>query len=291
VVLPGFLWLTDLLLLARGGGWKKAVWDSLRRALPFFVLGAGYLVLWQAMFRAELGAYALTPSLSGIAGNYGSLLYNLFYGHRRLVFGIAYLIILAAGWRALVRGATAEVGAWGAASALLAFAPFCIIEGFAPRFSYSSAMGWAAWMGVCLTGPWTCGHSRRGHSQKIKAVVLVMGLGMAGFYVVEVRKAIADWSAAGEIAARVLHTVKNLHPQLQPDTILIFHQMPRTHGRALVFPTGLPEAIEGQYGHRVEVRELDEPGLQPSAPHPGPEQRTVLRFRYDSALGTIVEIS
>ena len=255
VVLPAILLAGDWLFLSAGTGLARFR-DSLRATLPFWIAAAGYLCLWQVMFSGELGAYDLALHPFSVVENYGRLLYTLFYGHRRAVWGVAYAMLFFLGIRAF-SPKLRSIALLGAFVIVVAYVPFSVINGFASRFGYTSALGFALMMSTCLLAGWRIGGRQR-------VATICLGIMLAGYHMAEVRKLISEWKAAGEIAASIPAALRKIHPELPPGAMLLFKDVPVMHGRAMVYPTGLEAAVQRQYAVPIRVRtkpdEIDSPG-------------------------------
>lgn len=243
VVLPLLVGAAEAFFFARG---RQR--EALRFTWPFLGVAVGYVLLWWLIFRGSLGAYGLASDAGEAVNNYGRLLYSLFFGHRRLLLAAAYLVVFLGGltrvraWR--------STAAFGAALLTLAFLPFAVLDGFAHRFGYASAAGFA----ILLAGgvSWTI---RLGGLAARTAAVLSTTL-IVGYYVVEVRRILAEWVFAGEIGARLPLAVRRAQPDLPEGAVVMIRGAPEMHRRAVVFPTGLEAAIEQQYGKRLSVRKV-----------------------------------
>ncbi len=195
VILPVLFLNADFLFLAQGSPAAR-LRTALRSTSLFWAITVGYLCLWQIMFSARLGAYDLAVSPVGIAQNYGRLLYTLFYGHRRVAYGLAYVLVFALCHQTLLR--RRRVTALALLLILVSFVPFSVINGFADRFGYMSAFGFALVLATCLVGAW-----REATRSRRNAVLALAGL-LGVFYVVEIRKILRDWNAGGATAARIV---------------------------------------------------------------------------------------
>ena len=257
VILPVLFLGADFLFLAQGSRAAR-LRTALRGTSLFWVIAAGYLCLWQIMFSARTGGYDLTISLVGIAQNYGSLLYRLSYGHRRVAYGLAYVLVLALCHKTLLR--RRRVTAFALLLILVSFVPYSVISGFADRFGYLSAFGFALLLATCFVGAW-----RDATRLRRNAVLAMAGL-LCVFYIVEIRKSLRDWNAAGAIAARIVDDVQKQYTSLPPGSVIVLKNVPKMHGRALVFPTGLEAAIQRRYSTPVSVRRYEEHTGDPSSP-------------------------
>jgi hypothetical protein len=246
IVLPVVLLAVELLFF-REGRPAASIRGATLATSPYWAAAGAYVLLWHVLFSDGVRGYDLAATASGVLDNYGRLLYSLFYGHRRLAYGAAYVLLFALCARLLARQRrTAALACVMIAAGYLPFAP---INGFAHRFAYFSGMGFALLVSLCVisairsTGRW-----RR---LSVAAAALVICV----FYSLEVRKILREWRAAGELAARIPETVRKLHPQPEEGSVLVFRNVPRMYGRAMVYPTGLEEAIQRQYPVKVHVRE------------------------------------
>ncbi|HET8547615.1 MAG TPA: hypothetical protein VFL57_06420 [Bryobacteraceae bacterium] len=134
-----------------------------------------------------------------------------------------------------------------------------------------SGLGFSVLLALAVVAALRSGNAAR----RVAACCIAAVLGV--FYiVVEVRKILGEWQAAGRIAARVPQVVRSLRPQVPGGALLVFSGVPRMHGRAHLYPTGFEHAIQREHGVRVRVRQLEnEPDLPES-----PEFSTAYRFEY-----------
>ncbi|HET8550684.1 MAG TPA: hypothetical protein VFL57_21900, partial [Bryobacteraceae bacterium] len=228
------------------GAWISRLRDALRRTLPFWVCLFAYFVLWQIMFSDGVSGYDFAATAGALLDNYGRLLYTLFYGHRRVLFGIAYIVLLCLCARLLLRELRLAIIA--CLLIFIGFLPFVTINGFAHRFGYFSSMGFSLLLGLCFVS------AIRSAGQRTRVAVAATALVICGFYAVEDRKIVREWKVAGQIAAQIPQTVRKLHPVPREGSILILRNVPRMYGRAMVYPTGLEEAVRRQYPVKVFVR-------------------------------------
>jgi hypothetical protein len=248
VILPALFFAVEFLFVCSESLRARAI-AAARVALPYLAITAVYVGLWQLTFAGELGAYDLARSPLGALENYGRLVYTLFYGHRRVAFAIAYTVVLAFGWRSLWTRYRSASGL-GAAIVLISFAPYCVINGFAPRFGYLSALGFALILAACVVGSWR-------DLGKARWAVAACTVLLCGFYMVEMRKLLFEWTAAGRLAAAIQDKVRSHYPTLPEGAVLRFRNVPKMYRRAMVFPTGLEVAIQRLYDVPVLVRDYD----------------------------------
>ncbi len=238
-----------LVLAAEACFFARRRWhDMLRFASPFALVTAAYVVLWWLIFRGSVGAYAFAGDAGEVAENYGRLLYSLFFGHRRLLLALAYAVI--------VLGAFVRLRAWRSSAAfgfaflVIAYLPFAVLDGFAHRFAYMSAAGFATLLAGAIVSAARLGRPAA------RTAILAAAVLVSGYYLVTVRRILAEWIAAGEIAARLTRAVRHLQPDLPEGAVVMMRGVPAMHGRAMVFPTGLEVAVEQQYGKRLNVRKV-----------------------------------
>lgn len=244
VVLPLLVLATEACFFTH----RRRLRDTFRFTSPFALVAGVYVGVWWLIFRGSVGAYALAGGVHEAVENFGRLLYSLFFGHRRVLVGAAYaLIALSAVSRLRTWRATA---AFGSAFLLIAYLPFTLLDGFAHRFGYISAAGFATF----LAGAILC-TVRLGRPAARTAVLTAAAL-LSGYYSLEVRRILAEWIAAGEIAARLPSALQSLQPHLPEGAVVMIRGVPAMHGRAMVFPTGLEVAIEQQYGKRLNVQKV-----------------------------------
>jgi len=96
------------------------------------------------------------------------------------------------------------------------------------------------------------------------------------FNVAQVRKLLAHWNAAGELAAGIPRALKQRYSELPEDAVLVFKGIPHMYGQAVVFPTSLDAAIQREYRVRLHVRKAEESTRE----HPRGVGGYVLRFEY-----------
>ncbi len=248
VILPALLFGVEFLFFG-SGPLRGRFGPSLRQTAAFWILAAGYVGWWQITFSGSLGAYDLSLAPRAILGNYGRLLSALFYGHRSWVFALAYLVLLALCYRPL--RARLRLAAFAAGLLIVSFVPYCFTHGFAYRFGYLSALGLTILFAAGLVGNLRSGQRPR----QITAACL--GILLSASYVVEDRKILTEWAAAGTICAHIPQAVRKQHPNFPARTVLVFTGIPHQYGRAYVFPTGLDAAIQRQYSTPVVVRQAE----------------------------------
>jgi hypothetical protein len=249
IVLPLIVLVIELLFLSEGT-LRQRLAASLRAGAPFGILGLAYVAVWHTAFSGSVGGYDLADGVAGAAANYGRLWYTLFFGHRRLAFGIAYALLLAAGLARL--RAWRSTAAFGVAVIVIGFVPFAVISGFAHRFAYVSAAGFAVLLAGCITA------GARGDRRFWRAASVTLAVVIGSYYLTEVRRALADWVRAGEIAGGIPRLLREAQPDLPDGTLLLVRGVPHMHGRAMVFPTGLEAAVQREYRKLVYVREANE---------------------------------
>jgi hypothetical protein len=244
VALPLLVLAAEACFFAGG----RRLHDTLRFTWPFAAVTGAYVALWWLMFRGSVGAYAFAGGVGEVVENYGRLMHSLFFGHRRLLLAAAYAVI---GLSALARlRSWRPAAAFGCAFLAIAYLPFAALDGFAHRFGYTSAAGFA----TLLAGAILC-TIRLGRPAARTAVVVAAVL-LSGYYLVEVRRIVAEWIGAGTIAAQLPGALRDLQPHLPEGAVVMIRGVPAMHGRAMVFPTGLEVAIEQRYGKRLNVRNV-----------------------------------
>jgi hypothetical protein len=247
VVLPILLLGVEVLFFPTGSP-TSCVRNALRRTLPFWILLGAYIGLWHVLFSDGITGYDLRTHPTAVLENYARLLYTLFYGHRRLAFGIAYLLLIVLCAPLIMRQRRLLIMA--GILVIVGFLPFTAIHGFAHRFAYFSAMGFALLVGLCLTSV-----IRSAGTPAARLTVAALGVVLCGFYAVEIRKIQGEWKVAGDLAARIPQAVRRLYPEPEEGMLLIFRNVPRMYGRAMVYPTGLGLAVQREFPVKVHVRQ------------------------------------
>ena len=250
VVLPGILFGLEAWMLATPGEkFRARAGRSLLRILPYTIVLALYLAGWALLFRGEVGLYDLSITAGNLAGNYYSLLYRLFHDHQHLA-GVLYFILVLLMLR-LPRERRA-LALFSLLLILVSYLPYAIIRGFASRFAYGSAIGYA----LLVTLPLAAGLPRRtaaparfprGFAGTAAALVLAV---LIPYYALELRGRIADWKTAGEIADCIPREIKTRYPDLRDGTALVLARIPRMYGHAYLYPLGLGAAIRRHYPGR-----------------------------------------
>ncbi len=223
VTVPVLLFGTDLLFFTSGPLLSRTS-KAMRATAPFWAVAIAYIVLWQLLFAGRIGAYELAASPIGALENYGRLVYTLFYGHRRVVFGIAYAVLFGLCFRVLL--SRARLTAFSIMLVIVSFIPFCIIDGFASRFAYPSALGFSTILAMCIV------HASTLTSRTPRLAVMLIAILLCGYYAVEDRKILAEWNVAGQIAQRIPEIVHHRYPTLPPGTILVFRDIPTVYRRS-----------------------------------------------------------
>jgi hypothetical protein len=248
VILPILLFAVELIFFTSGSLRLRLV-SSVRATVSFWILLAGYLAFWWIMFSGSIGGYDLSLRPVAILENYARLLSTLFYGGKHVAFGLAYVALLVSSYRIL--RAQRLLTAIAIVVILIAFLPYCFMNGFAYRFGYFSALGISILLAVCIVG------SIRGTGRWRHAIGICAGVLFCAYYAVQDRNILSDWTTAGEIAARIPQSLRELHPNLPERAVLVFTGIPRVQGKASVFPTGLDAAIQNEYPVKVLVQQYD----------------------------------
>jgi hypothetical protein len=254
VIFPGIIFGLELFVFGRPG---KDMWCRLRtaaaKALPYAIILVIYLAWWAWLFNGEVGQYELAFGLGNLWGNYSSLLYQLFYGHQHLA-GVLYFALLLL---ALLLPRDRLPLVWFSILwMVVSFLPFVIIAGFASRFAYASAIGYALLIALMLSA---CTSQKQSGSMPALRFIplqapMMIFLTMAAYYAVNLQTRIFDWKTAGEIAAAIPRQIKARHPDLPEGSTLVLAGIPRMFGHAYVYPIGLRSAIERSYpGRRLQV--------------------------------------
>ena len=259
IVLPGILIGLELLHFGRP---IPGVWRRLRtgmiRVMPFVVVLVVYLAWWLILFRGALGQYDLSYRAGNLLGNCYRLLYQLFHDHQYLSGALYFFILLFA---LLLPRERRPLVWFSLLFTSLCFLPFVIITGFASRFAYASAIGYAFLIALLLSA----GASRPGSAlisrarPILPALALMIFVPLLAHYTVDLRARIAEWRMAGAIADAIPRQVKTRYPDLPDGSTLVLSGIPRAHGHAHVYPLGLQPSIERFYPGR-KLRILYGPG-------------------------------
>jgi hypothetical protein len=159
------------------------------------------------------------------------------------------------------------LSALGAIFLIVSFVPYSFIEGFAHRFGYLSALGFAILIAVCLAENLRASSARR-------AAVSCLAVSLFVFNIAQTRKLLGQWTAAGEVAASIPRALKERYPELPEGAVLVFRGIPHMHGQAFVFPTGLDSAIQREYPVALQIHTSDGTA---AGTHDG---RRILQFEY-----------
>jgi hypothetical protein len=284
VVFPGLLIALEFIIFEqRDQGW----WMRLRTAfiktrwhiLALFI----YLAWWIYLFRGETGQYNESFALGSMLHNYYSLLYQLFHGNAHLAgalyFGLLFTVFLMQRDRRLL-------AAFSLLFLLVAFIPFILSTGFAPRFAYASSIGYATLVALMIHACAALKNARAG----VVLAGLVFAV-FAGYYAIAVRTRLSDWEAAGRIADAIPRQVKTMHPNLPSGATLMLSHIPQMYGHAYVYPLGLEAAIKHYYPDS-DLRFVYGPGEMNSiVPNAKPQASPVFYFNYDAAGGRLEEIT
>jgi hypothetical protein len=255
VIFPGVVFILELFIFARQ---SKNAWSRLRtaaaKAFPYTIILVIYLAWWALLFRGEVGKYELSFGLGNLWGNYYSLLYQLFYGNQHLA-GVLYFVLLLLSL--LLPRDRFPLMWFSVLWMVLSFLPFVFIAGFASRFAYASAIGYALLIAVMLSA---CTFQEKTGSMPALRfiplpVAIMIFLTLAAYYASDLRSRISEWKTAGEIADAIPRQIRTRHPDLPDDSTLVLAGIPRMFGHAYVYPlVGLKSAIERSYpGRRLQV--------------------------------------
>jgi hypothetical protein len=185
----------------------------------------GFLAWWAILFHGSVGQYDLSYATGSIFRNYYSLLYQLLHGHSHLA-GLLYFALLVFAF--LLPREHRPLARFSILYMLIAFLPFVIIEGFARRFAYASAAGYAALIALLIYAcairkPAAAGSAIRLIPQPLAALIFIA---LAGYYAVDLRARISDWKTAGEIADSIPRQIKALYPDLPDGSKLVLARIP-----------------------------------------------------------------
>jgi len=250
VILPGILVGLEFFLFAPPAqGVRERLGTAVIRTLPYTVVLMTYLAWWMLLFRGKVGQYALSYSAGNLLKNYYSLLYHLFHGNAHLA-GILYFILVLLGL--LLPRERRSMVWFSFLFVLIAFVPFAIITGFAGRFAYASAIGYASLIALLLSA--CTFQTKTGSLPTLRFVPLpltaVIFFVLATYYAVELRARISEWKTAGVIADSIPRQLKAHLPDLRDGSTLILARIPKMYGHAYVYPSGLESSIERFYSGR-----------------------------------------
>jgi hypothetical protein len=242
VILPALMLLLEFSFFAHGS-WRARTASSFRRTTSFWIIAAAYLCFWKIIFPGGVAGYDLSLTPLAILHNYARLLAALFYGGKDWALALSYVLLLVFSYR--MTTGLRRVAAFGILTILIAFIPYCFTNGFAYRFGYISALGISLLLAACILA----GFRSTGGPRQI--TLACFGILLCVYYVLADRKILLDWTEASEIAAQIPQAVRRLHPNLPAGAVLVFNGIPRSHGKAYVFPTGLDAAMQHEYPVRI----------------------------------------
>jgi hypothetical protein len=208
-----------------------------KQIIALLLTAAVYVVAWNVLFGFRITRFAVEHSPVNMLKNLVTAAGHVLHGSSRLAVALVYAIfaVVLFTWRGNLRIVLAAL-AWF----VIAYLPYLIVHGYADRFSYLSAVGIAAALGLAvirlsainkLAGA-ACG----------AAVLSVLAIGMMGRMQV--------WRKAGEIARRIPTEIRSLHPDATSRTSIILLNVPPTYRDAYVFLTGIERAVSLEYGGR-----------------------------------------
>jgi hypothetical protein len=284
VVLPGFLVALEFLIFAQPGQefWKR-VRTAFAKTVWHIIALIIYLTSWIIFFHGEIGQYHESYALGNVLHNYYSMLYQLFHGNARIA-GVLYFGLLFTFF--LMRREHRKLAAFSLLFMLLAFIPFILSTGFAPRFAYLCAIGYATLIALMIYSCTALKNASAG--MRIAALIFVI---LAGYYMVAVRTRLSDWVIAGQIADRIPRQVKTLHPDLPSGATLMLARIPPLYGHAYVYPLGLEASIRRFYPDRdlhVIYSSGEMNGIAGKAKPQGPH---IFYFIYDATRKRMEEIA
>jgi hypothetical protein len=251
VVLPGIMAAMEFFLFAQPaqGIWRRLRMAAIKTRWHVIVLFI-YLAWWVILFHGKTGQYNLSYTAGNLFHNYYSLLYRLFYGNAHLAGALYFVLLVAA---ILLPPDNRPLALFSLLFMFLAFLPFVLTTGFADRFAYASAAGYAAFVALTIYTWATLGRlpALRLIGRPLAVLAFII---LTGYYVVGLRARIFDWEKAGRIADSIPRQIKALHPDLPDGAKLVLARIPRMYGHAYVYPTGLESSIERLYpGHNLRV--------------------------------------
>jgi hypothetical protein len=284
VVLPGLLVALESLIFAQPGQeCRKRLQTAFVKTRWHIITLIIYLAWWIFLFRGEIGQYNESYALGNVLHNYYSLLYQLFHGNARIA-GVLYFGLLFTFF--LMRREHRQLAVFALLCTLLAFIPFIFSTGFAPRFAYSCAIGYATLIALMI---YSCGALKNARAGFGLAALIFLVL--AGYYTTALRTRLSDWVIAGQIADGIPRQITALHPDMPSGATLILARIPQMYGHAYVYPLGLDAAIKRFYPGR-DLHVIYGPGeidgiadkVKPQGPH-------TFYFIYDAAHKRIEEIA
>jgi hypothetical protein len=253
-VVPAIMAAQELFIFAQPGQrFVSRLRQAFRKTLWHLIILFAYLAWWALLFRGQIGGYSLSYASGSLFHNYYSYLYHLFHGNSRIAGVLYFLLLLAAFFLPRERRPTS---AFSLVFILVSFTPFVIIKGFADRFAYAGAAGYAALIAILIyayaqlkrpdkkESIWSAGRF---------AALLFFAI-LASYYTVALHSRISDWKAAGQVADRIPRQIKSLHPDLPDGTRLVLARISQMLGHSYVFPQGLEPTIERWYpGRRIQI--------------------------------------
>ncbi len=253
-VVPAIMAGMELFLFAQPSqGLLSRMRTASAKTLPHTITLLVYLAWWALLFRGNVGQYELSYAAGNVLRNYYSLFYQLFHGNAHLA-GLLYFMLLVLAF--LLPRQHRPLAGFSILFMLIAFLPFVIIEGFARRFAYASAAGYAALIALLIYAcairkPAAARSAIRFISRPLAALIFIV---LAGYYAVDLRARISDWKTAGEIADSIPRQIKALYPDLPDGSKLVLARIPHTYGHAYVYPLGLRSSVARFYpGRNLQV--------------------------------------
>jgi hypothetical protein len=242
-----------------------------------------YLTWWALLFRGKVGPYNLSYTIGSFFHNYYSYLYHLFHGNSRLAGVLYFLLLLAAFFLPRERRSLAG---FLIVYILVSFVPFVVIIGFADRFAYAGAAGYAALIALLIYACSQTRHLRQFYGRLIAFSIFAI---LAGYYWTGLHSRIYDWRDAGQIADCIPRQIKMKYPDLKDGAILVLRDIPQMHGHAYVYPLGLESAVARLYpGRKIQV--FYRPGeINKILEKDRPEFLNALFFNYVEGLQCIEE--
>ncbi len=237
--------------------WRR-LWTAIVKTRWYMIILLIYLMWWALLFQMKVGSYNLSLALGNLLLDYYCYLYQLFHGNSRLA-GIIYFVLILSIF--LLPRERRPIAGFSFIFIIIAFFPFMITAGFADRFAYAGALGYATLIALLI---YSCAMVKKegsGRSFQIyrRPLALLIFLILIGYYIRDLRLRNSDWLAAGQIAETIPRKIKTLYPDLPDGTYLVLARTPTMHGHAYVYPIGLDYSIKRFYPGR-EIQVLYGPG-------------------------------
>lgn len=251
--------LAVLVVLAR---WRAV---SARTAMVALgTLSAVLLVYLVARRQVLAGAslYAVRPAGEYLTAAFGRRLLDVGGALLGQIRPSPWWFVAAGVIAAIVAPRTIALAALGAVVVVIGFAPFAVVEGFGPRFTYASQAGVAMLLAAAVTGLARLRLAGRPLATLLLAALLLHASG-------ETREIAREWQEAGAIGRRSLARLTESWTDPDPARPAVILGAPASHGHALIFFTYFDRALATFYpayaGLRIPGHVLT--GFEPGKSH------------------------